>query len=942
MREKTNGQSIGLIERLEQKPLARRMDESNPLYWYIHLDQLGKMAQSAETVEKAINEFTACSPYCCILKVTSRKHLTYDLCATAVRNNGLNLQYVPERFKDSQMCALAVSENGEALSDVPAAILTGAEGYEICLMAVGSDVSGRVLTAVPSEYLKGDRGRRLCMEAVSYNGYAIRFVPKRFLSKTLVKSAFDHQAPTRRKASNSTQSLEMDPDVHHRPSLLSFIPQRFLTEELVERAVKLRPSELRDAPDELISKDICLWALDQDPMNLKYIRNPDNSILEYALRKEPRAITVAPTWRLTFELCRKALELDPEIPTDSFPTRITEQLQAEGLTKSAPVPTDSDPADSEPCITMAPLKSKIPSSSGITRRQAPKTLSKVTSGIYDITIKDGSSRTFYYITDLHIEHQLWNEKTGESDDTYAMSEYELRKRMRRKLKTLADSACDSKGVLLVGGDVANNIEAESIFYDELSALETWHGEIICVLGNHELAAGESELRPDHNRGAAKSIEDVVSEYREAIGYKATLLENQLYLEYKGRRKVVLNEKGILDSSIDELTEACKKSSLIILGGIGFSGLNPAFNASTILYNSSITLEVDIERTKRFRAVYEKVLSCARDLRVIVLTHTQKDDWSDDPYNPNWIYVNGHTHQNAVQLDQSAIVLSDNQIGYKPKPWKLKGFSLDLKRVDIFEDYPDGVHKIERDQYIEFNRCMGITMQSMRYPGDIYALKRSGCYMFILKDLDRTYLLAGGRRYKLVHDIEYYFDNLPNYVERVQRCFAPYQNALRSISDEVKELGGSGAIHGCIVDIDFFNHIYLNPFDGKVTPYFAEDMDNKIIFENTRRLLEGSPYLPKGESMIKRYSKLSNHRSLPILNELAVDDGSLAAVPELVLDRAMYEPSRIMRSIQYIFDQNVVRIWKDEVLSLTPTSGGDLPNSGLEPTRRIGNGDQNRG
>lgn len=181
MREKTNGQSIGLIERLEQKPLARRMDESNPLYWYIHLDQLGKMAQSAETVEKAINEFTACNPYCCILKVTSRKHLTYDLCATAVRNNGLNLQYVPERFKDSQMCALAVSENGEALSDVPAAILTGAEGYEICLMAVGSDVSGRVLTAVPSEYLKGDRGRRLCMEAVSYNGYAIRFVPKRFL-----------------------------------------------------------------------------------------------------------------------------------------------------------------------------------------------------------------------------------------------------------------------------------------------------------------------------------------------------------------------------------------------------------------------------------------------------------------------------------------------------------------------------------------------------------------------------------------------------------------------------------------------------------------------------------------------------------------------------------------------------------------------------------------
>lgn len=937
MSEKANGQSIGLIERLEQNPLARRMDESNPLYWYIHLDQLGKMAQSAETVEKAINEFAVCNPYYCILKVTSKKHLTYDLCATAVRNNGLNLQYVPERFKDSQMCALAVSENGEALSDVPATILTGAEGYKICLLAVGNDVSGRALTVVPSEYLKGDRGRRLCMEAVSYNGYAIRFVPKRLLSKALVKSAFDHQAPTRRKASNSSQSLEMGLDARHWPSLLSFIPQKFLTEELVERAVKLRPSELRDAPDELISKDICLWAIDQDPMNLKYIRNPDNSILEYALQKDPRTIMVAPKWSLTFELCRMALELDPEIPTSSFPAHITEQLQTEGLTESA-----SDPAASGPCITMTPLKSKIPSTSGITRQQAPKTLSKVASGIYDITLKDGSGRTLYYITDLHIEHQLRNEKSDASDGTYAMSEHELRKRIRRKLKTLADSACDSKGILLVGGDVANSIKAESVFYEELSALKTWHGEIICILGNHELLAGESELRGDHNRGAAKSIEDVVSEYREAIGYRATLLENQLYLEYKGRRKVVLTEEEILGSSIDELTEACRKSSLIILGGIGFSGLNPVFNASTIRYNSSITLEVDIDRTKRFQAVYEKVLSCARGLRVIVLTHTQKADWSDDPYNPNWIYVNGHTHQNTIQLDQAAIVLSDNQIGYTPKPWKLKGFSLDIKRVDIFEDYPDGSHEIERAQYIEFNKCMGITMQRMRYPGDIYVLKRSGCYMFVLKDLARTYLLAGGRRYKLAHDIEYYFENLPKYVESVQRCFAPYQKALRSISDEVKELGGSGAIHGCIVDIDFFNHIYLNPYDGKVTPYFAEDMENKIAFENTRRLLEGSPYLPQGETMLKRYSKLSNHRSLPILSELDGDDGGMATVPELVLDRAMYEPSRIMRSMQYIFDQNVVRIWKDEVLNLTLASGGDLPNSGLEPTHRIGNGDQNRG
>lgn len=41
--------------------------------------------------------------------------------------------------------------------------------------------------------------------------------------------------------------------------------------------------------------------------------------------------------------------------------------------------------------------------------------------------------------------------------------------------------------------------------------------------------------------------------------------------------------------------------------------------------------------------------------------------------------------------------------------------------------------------------------------------------------------------------------------------------------------------------------------------------------------------------------------------------TLATVPQLVLGTEMYEPSRIMKSIQYIFDDNIIRIWKDEIL-----------------------------
>lgn len=55
--------------------------------------------------------------------------------------------------------------------------------------------------------------------------------------------------------------------------------------------------------------------------------------------------------------------------------------------------------------------------------------------------------------------------------------------------------------------------------------------------------------------------------------------------------------------------------------------------------------------------------------------------------------------------------------------------------------------------------------------------------------------------------------------------------------------------------------------------------------------------------------------MPLLSRASSKEWELAVVPQVVLDRSMYEPSRIMRSIQYIFDQNVLRIWNDAVLAI---------------------------
>ena len=176
------------------------------------------------------------------------------------------------------------------------------------------------------------------------------------------------------------------------------------------------------------------------------------------------------------------------------------------------------------------------------------------------------------------------------------------------------------------------------------------------------------------------------------------------------------------------------------------------------------------------------------------------------------------------------------------------------------------------------------------------------------------MLAGGQRKSVTHDIQYYYDNLIRYKEAVKAAFKPYQSALQKLSNEVKQFGGWGNIHGCIVDIDFWNHVYLNPFDGKITPYFAPDMDYKFPFSTISALLKNSPQPPK--NLLEKFKAASANGKLPILTAYSRNSKfTLATVPEVVLSREMYEPSRIMRSVQYIFEQNVVRIWNEEILDM---------------------------
>lgn len=144
---------------------------------------------------------------------------------------------------------------------------------------------------------------------------------------------------------------------------------------------------------------------------------------------------------------------------------------------------------------------------------------------------------------------------------------------------------------------------------------------------------------------------------------------------------------------------------------------------------------------------------------------------------------------------------------------------------------------------------------------------------------------------------------------------------------MKNIGGYGSIHGSIVDIDYFNHIYLDPLDGSLTPYYAESTEERAVYDTVELLLKGSPFI---DGDIKRGFLRARKRG-----ELAMIAGakseyrpSPALAPVLSMDKAMYSKSNAMKSIQYLLERNVVRIWNDRVLEGSPSIhlDGDAPDN----------------
>lgn len=512
---------------------------------------------------------------------------------------------------------------------------------------------------------------------------------------------------------------------------------------------------------------------------------------------------------------------------------------------------------------------------------------------YEAEMKD---KKIYYITDLHLMHRIHHAKCVTKDACIYVIQSIID---RFFLQYMYDD-----NIILLGGDIASDFSIFKLF--ALLLRKTINErrrniKVIFTLGNHELWNFQNE-----------TIENIVQIYRKLLSdYDMYLLHNEiLYTDNNNNNNNIsyITSQEINALPKNDIREKLRTARIIPFGGIGFSEYNQKFNANDGVYKVTLSRVREIEETNHFERLYDKVWSCLPERNIIVLTHMPFEDWHfDNKKHDNYVYVSGHNHRNTFYDDGVIRIYSDNQVGYYCENPRLKYFYIDDK-YDLFVDYKDGIYQITRDEYIDFYRGKNLQLTYNRKINELYMLKKNEYYCFIHKNASGglTILNGGSLKSLMSKEIEYYYDNMNAQIAFVKRPLDKFSEIQEKIADSIKHIGGSGYIHGAIIDIDYYNHIYVNPYDLSVTPYFAWDVVQKYFYPSIQALLkEKCPLL---------YEKYNEYLTTEDNNVLALRENSdkkLLVKPKLYTSTDIYKASRELKKMQKL-QTNILSVWYDNV------------------------------
>lgn len=441
--------------------------------------------------------------------------------------------------------------------------------------------------------------------------------------------------------------------------------------------------------------------------------------------------------------------------------------------------------------------------------------------------------------------------------------------------------------------------------------------IFAILGNHELWDFES-------------VELCYSAYERLFKeLNIVFLNNKMFFSDK-LSELYYDPSQDTTSNIDLSSSYCSTCTseqymnhnhkTIIVGGIGFAPYNMYFNADFGIYRNTVNRRQELSLSKDWITTYNTALEYAQNnhCQLIVITHNPVSDWlSEKDGACNCVYFNGHTHINMIFHSDEANthIYADNQIGYRKRPITFKKTYI-YKKYNPFAGYCDGVHEINSCAYLEFYNYMyeniagnGLVENQIKHnSGHFYMIKHEDYYGFFLTTSKSTFICAGGKIKKIngSGSIDRYNSLFMKMINSYITVLSPYRAVQEKISESIKAIGAYGNIHGCIIDIDFFNHIMINPADGVITYYYSPAFGYIKSYKSLLELLTNHCI-----NLLEPYKNL--YKESNDLLALQSQNENNNEIQKIDIKNSIYSLSSRMNQLQRLFDKHILRDWNDDLM-----------------------------
>lgn len=504
----------------------------------------------------------------------------------------------------------------------------------------------------------------------------------------------------------------------------------------------------------------------------------------------------------------------------------------------------------------------------------------------------------YYISDMHIDMHIKNKKRIKGN--------EIKKYIKSIVESLLETIDFSRrGSIIFLGDTSKSYKINELFYlmfmkGLLERDRYSHYTVYAVLGNHE--------------------------YMDFKDKDMCILTYEKFFSSLNI-KLLNNKSYFLSKCENTRTSIPIKSGILMIGSTGFSGRNKYYNAKIGLYSSCIDEKVELEETNKWYEYYKNALRMAKEHNCVLLvcTHNHLSDWMKNTYSEYpTIFLNGHTHQNNVYIDNKSdiYVYSDNQIGYKNENFIFKQVYVYAKK-NPFKNYSDGYYEIRLENYIEYVQYTGTIILSLKRienylkNGVLYLIKKDNIYGFFILRNNGNVLICQGGKTKKIRDkgnIEEIYFNFSVIIKNSYKLFFKYRQWQESISQEVKKIGGTGRVHGFIIDIDYYNHIYVCP-NGDIGFYYSPIIGVRKFYNTLYELLETYGKSEMLKLYKEEYNKLSIITKMGLLSEPKIDEEEINIQMKEKWDihKEFYTGSSKYLQLQRLFDLNWLRFWDDRLL-----------------------------